>query len=240
MHVSSEQLNAEHNNLINCWTSIDFEKSSRQINKLFELTKNIRNNSSKNEIKNIIRKFNDTFGLKAHKQNSNFPSDPINLCSGSFYRTSKFINIKFEHRNFINKSLKKIHIEHTIPVEEVYKELLKFRRFTNNNELILWLLNRSIGTAFHQNQANKKHFPNDYLICNGYNSKSDVFYEKSTGFNKPFLRYVTHEKKEDIWDVLNKLLINPNKFTLDDHKNNIKFIAKKLEIESLKKIIANV
>ena len=240
MLVSSEQINAEHNNLINCWSFIDFEKSSRQIDKLLDLVNNIRNNPSKNEIKNIIRKFNDTFGLKAHKHNPNFPSDPINLCSGSLYRTSKFINIKFEDRNFINKSLKKIHIEHTIPVEEVYKELLKFRRFTNNNELILWLLNRSIGTAFHQIQANKKQFPNDYLICNGYNSKSDVFYEKSTGFNKPFLRYVTHEKKEDIWDVLNKRLINPDKFTLDDHKSNIIFIANEFGIEPLKKIITNV
>ena len=100
---------------------------------------------------------------------------------------------------------------------------------------MFWLLNKSIGTALHQNQANNKRFPNYYLIRNGYNSKSDVFCEKAIGFNKPFLRYVTHEKNEDIWDVLNKRLIDPNKFTLEDHKNNIIFIVKKFGIESLKK-----
>ena len=234
MHVSSEQINAEHENLINCWSTINFEKSLIQIKKLFELINNIENNPSKDKIKDLIRKFNDTFGLKAHKNNYNLPTDPTNLCSGSFYRTSKFINIKFEQRNFINKSFKNIHIEHTIPVEEIYKQLLKFHEFKSHNEFMLWLLNRSIGTAFHQNQANNKRFPNYYLIRDGYNSKSDVFCEKSIGFNKPFMRYATQEKNEDIWDVLNKRLIDPNKFTLEDHKNNIAFISNKFGIESLK------
>ena len=48
------------------------------------------------------------------------------------------------------------------------------------------------------------------------------------------MRYATQEKNEDIWDVLNKRLIDPNKFTLEDHKNNIAFISNKFGIESLK------
>jgi len=228
MLVNSDQINAEYENLLSCWSNIDFCKVSRQTLKLNEC---IKNNSSKNDIKNRIRKFHDIFGLKAHKQISFNANDPSNLCSGSFYRTSKFINIKLKDRFFENKSHKKIHIEHTIPVEEIYNQILIFQKFKNPNDLTSWLLNNSIATAFNYKQANNCKFPNEYLIIKGYHSKSNVFNTKSPDFNKPFRRYALVERNEEIWDVLNKRTIDPNKFTLQDHKKNILIIKEKLNLK---------
>jgi hypothetical protein len=232
-HISSTQLENERNNLIKCWEKIKLNIEAINDKKwqkdLFGIATLARELSmGNNKVGDKIRTFHNKFGLKTHKLKFN---DPLNKCSGAFYRTSMFINLTADQRGFLDKKFKKTHIEHTIPVKIFKEQLIKNKDiYCYPKTLFDWLLSNSIGTAFHNSQEKYG------LIRDGFQQQSNVFNSHHLDFNMPFKRYLPQESGGEIWDVWNKKLIDPNNFTLNDHKNNIKSIINHLKINRLNNI----
>jgi hypothetical protein len=220
----------ERNNLISCWEKIKFNiegiKDTDWKKDLFGVKVLAEELSQgKNKVGDKIRAFHNKFGLKTHKLKFN---DPLNKCSGAFYRTSMFINLTIDQRCFLDKKFKNTHIEHTIPIKIFKEELKKKKDILCNPEILFhWLLTNSIGTAFHSSQEKCG------LIKEGFQHHSNVFNRYHLDFNKPFKRYIVQESGGEIWDIWNKKLIDPNIFSLNDHKNNIKSIIEHLKINRL-------
>ena len=76
------------------------------------------------------------------------------------------------------------------------------------------------------------------LIRDGYASTTDALNSETEGYEKPFLRYVKSTNElDEIWDVWNDKVINPEEFTFNDHLLNITEIATITGSYNIKKLI---
>jgi hypothetical protein len=95
-------------------------------------------------------------------------------------------------------------VEHTVPITVLEKQLNCMRDF-NYFQLLSWLLKYSVVTAFEQNQQS---------LLNGVQRSSDIFYDNSTDFHKPFKRYrKLFDSGETIWNVFDGTQVKPELFT---------------------------
>ena len=127
------------------------------------------------------------------------------MCAGAIFRTQAFMQTA---ERIGTKKGQTIHIEHTVPIAELDREIRK-RKFDDETDALSWLLKHSVTTAFHFDQKR-------YLV--GVSSTSEAFRSLSLKLHKPFLRYSKlFEDNEAVWNVFDMKLIEPDRFTFDDH-----------------------
>lgn len=190
----------------------------RQISELLNRT-DLDNAFKKKSINGHIRKFTDKLGLQAwgHLERGG-------QCAGAIYRTTAFIDLETSKR-IGSKNLKTIHIEHTVPASVLSQQLIEIGCLSpeklNPEYIFFYLLKYSVCTAMLDHQGRQ-----GALIRNGFSSSTDAFSFSSLGYNKPFLRYnqVVNDT-ENIWDVWNERIIDPEKFTFADHLSTLREIA---------------
>ena len=234
-------INLEKQQLLAQWAKIAaltcdekwLESTSWKIKKIIEALEDpILDVISKRKIINgHIRKFTDKLGLQAWGD-----LKKGGQCAGAIYRTKGFIKLEVSER-IGSKSCKTIHIEHTVPASVLTTKLIeansKNNQLFNSEFMFFYLIKNAICTAMLDEQGTL-----GGLIRDGYASTTDALNSETEGYEKPFLRYVKSTNElDEIWDVWNDKVINPEEFTFNDHLLNITEIATITGSDNIKKLI---
>lgn len=154
-----------------------------------------------------IRQIHDVLGFMA-KDGKN------GLCAGAIFRTSKFIKETNRVGSGRNGPLT-IHIEHTVPIAELDRQLRGRVFFVSDAARVKFLLVHSVTTAFDIHEKTSG-------ISTDYSSKSDAFDKDKLDFKKPFARYKPlFEKGGVVWNVFDKVCVDQEEFTFDHHREII-------------------
>lgn len=211
------------------------ESTSWKIKQISDLLNksDLDNTSKKKLINGHIRKFTDKLGQQAWGY-----LDKGGQCAGAIYRTVAFMDLDISQRKG-SKKLKTIHIEHTVPASVLAQKLIEIDRVgeekINPEYILFYLLKYSVCTAMLDEQGKR-----GALIRVGFAASTDAFSPNSSGYDKPFMRYnKAFIDSNVIWDVWNKKIVDPEKFTFFDHLCTLGEIATECGVNDIANIIKN-
>ena len=204
------KLESERAQLISAWAIAVVQLNNRGSLILPQISK-IQNASSRLDISTYLRQIHDFLGFKAKDEVSD-----RGHCAGALYRTRKFLMTENRSGAKYNQT---IHIEHTVPVNILARELIS--RNDGDLSLTKWVFKHSVATAMNIKE------PGMYLA--GRHKYSNVFNSPSVDYMKPFRRYSRLFESEDnvVYNVLSGKEIDPDEFTFSHNLSNI---SKLLEI----------
>lgn len=169
------------------------------------------------------RKIHDYFGWKS-LTNKKLKEDRLSVCKGAVYRTRKYMSINGIKRSGAKVDKEKpfgVHIEHTVPCNEIKKYLWESRASLENTD-----------GQYCSDRIQNQFF--DISVCTAM-SRTEEKYEILKGFSKhhpqlaggclqsvegiemlkPFIRY---SGDVEIYEMVYGHRIDPNKWTIADHK----------------------
>ncbi len=193
------ELERERNELLDSWRKVLSKEGWRRkiegkIAKYFKCMSSVDDRSKASKIRGI----HDALEYRAMKNG---------LCRGAIFRTEKFVTTI--HRSG-TKPHQTVHIEHTIPIAELDRQL-RAKFFGQPEAATDFLLKFSVCTAFHMEEKSTG-------ITQRYSSKSDAFDDDHADFERPFQRYrPLFAKPSVIWNVFDKVKVDPNTFDFDQH-----------------------
>jgi hypothetical protein len=172
---------------------------------------------AQNRLNSRLRQFHDKLGFKAKQS-----IKQGGLCAGAIFRTERFIATQ-ERVGAKKGQEKTVHIEHTVPVNVLESEI-KDRRFCNYTETLAWLLKHSVTTALHQHE--EKHVRERA-------KDSGALDPSSREYMKPFIRYdALHNAEGVVWNVFDRVKVDREQFTFDDHLRIVCRILEEVEASS--------
>jgi hypothetical protein len=123
-----------------------------------------------------------------------------------------------------------------VPASVLTSKLIESNnKFLNAEFMFLYLIKNTVCTAMLDEQGTL-----GGLIRDGYASTTDALNSDTLDYEKPFLRYEKSTNElDEIWDVWNEKVIDPEKFTFNDHLLNITEIATMTGSNNIKILINN-
>ena len=210
-YVMDEQLLAkEHSQLLSTWRRLLSDKDwKRKLELKAEKYLLAVNSPASRQAapRERLREFHNDLGYRAQPKKNG-------LCAGAIFRTQAFIE---NHLRIGKRQEQSVHLEHTVPIAALDKQLRKLHPMTNI-EIAGFLIHQSVVTAFHFNEKSTR-------TRKGYSNKTDAFDVSSADFNKPFKRYHSAiDGAGHIWNVFDKCSVDPDKFTFEHHQDVIRRI----------------
>ena len=198
--VAREEIDRECEQLLECWRSLLRNETWRNHleGKVATYFAAMQSRDDRKQ-KYKIRAIHDKLGYEAKEDG---------LCRGAIFRTEKFI--KTTNRSGTKSKGQTVHIEHTVPIAELDRQL-RSRFYGRSAEGVEFLLNFSVCSAFNITEKS-------IAVPRGYNSKTDAFNAGHVDQSKPFRRYKPlFESGAVIWNVFDKVPVNPDSFDFDEH-----------------------
>lgn len=123
--------------------------------------------------------------------------DENGLCAGAFYRSIEYLNIKPNERTGKKKfdqQFKRVHIEHSVPISEIYSLLIKRQQeLESPKDIFSLIINYSICTGFSQNDERNG-------IRKGFSRKLTTSNLSNRSSIMPFQRYNENVEIRNILD----------------------------------------
>lgn len=172
-------------------------KGKRYTNNPYKISVDIYNCLEKQDsefnIPQKIRAFHNFYGWKAWGELINF-----GLCSGVIYRTKEYLNInpsKRTGKKIVKKGLKRIHVEHSVPISEIQKILLLNKDIiTGPEDVFNKIIDFSVCTAF--SEFEEKNGIKKGYSRKLYNSSKEQLIKRES--IQPFKRYHQDVKVFDL------------------------------------------
>jgi hypothetical protein len=195
----ASKIKSEREQLVSHWKLVVAKwRDASSITQLAKIVL-VANGGASISLNSQLRQLHNKFGYKVVANG---------LCAGAIFRTRAFVNTPHRVGTKIGQT---IHIEHTVPVIELEREIRK-RRFEGQEDALHWLLTHSVTTAFHISQTR-------YL--EGVSGRTDAF-KDSAARGKPFMRYKRlFDDGEEVWNVFDRRIIQAEEFTFEDHTDLI-------------------
>lgn len=169
------------------------------------------------------RKIHDYFGWKS-LTNKRLKEDHLSVCKGAIYRTHEYMTIESTERSGAKANKEKpfgVHIEHTIPVNEIKNYLWESRESLRNADGVYCIekiqsnfFGISVCTAMSRTEERGG-------IRKGFSKNHPQLAEgclQSIGsieVLRPFIRY---SDDVEIYEMVNGRRINSNEWTIADHR----------------------
>lgn len=184
-------------------------------------------------IKDPVRKVHDFYGWKSFKKNKLKKSlkgeDPLSVCKGTIYRSIEFMDVEMDDRSGANRDRGKpkgVHIEHTIPVNQIVMALWQNRKklkikgkFDGKRVFDFWLM-LSVGTAMTRKEEKDDTVIEPQLRSKHPNLTKDGKPKGVEDYDNicPFERY-EFPKGFEIYEMIGGTKITAKDWTLRKHLN---------------------
>ena len=201
------KLKHEREQVMAHWAAIDY---TRLVTIAAKIKNAIAVNTPYKVVGDQIRQFHNVIGYKA--------KDTLakgGVCSGALYRIAEFINTLQENRIGKKSCQNPVHIEHTIPVREIYNILLSTGTNYTDEQYVCVILKNSIATAMlgYQGHTISKNNPGGVVLAEHASKIYDPV--------RPFMRYTAQSVQPEIYNVLTSAQIDVTLFTMQDFHNDL-------------------
>lgn len=175
-------------------------------------------------VRNIdIRHLHNYFGWQAGADRS---------CVGAVYRTEAFMRLPDERRCGTKALGQTIHIEHTVPIATLVRQLSMFLPH-EADEAIVWILARSVVTAVTGDIDGERYT----MVQSGLSRSSHVFTAGHLDECLPFRRY-NEMKHSAIWNVVTGCLVDTKTFSFADHRASMATVLRWAGLDSWARLLS--